>query len=99
MKRVPLGRVAGSLALAFLLSACSSWQMVDPNPRTIRDTVVPGDTVRITTEDGVQHEFVVEGYEEGKTIYGEGTRIEFEDIREFRRKSRSDTPQPQESRR
>lgn len=69
------------LALALLLAGgCASRKSIDTStPEGIIQAVNRGDTVRVTTKNGTEHEFVVDRIT-NKALYGQSKRVVYEDV-------------------
>ena len=62
-----------------LTSGCTTLRQINPNPRVLAETIQAGDSVRITTRNGVVLELVVQEQRDDQII-GEHEKVAVPDI-------------------
>ena len=69
--------------ICFTTYGCApTYQSVYPEPVNIKSIITPGESVRVTTKDGIVHEFVVTEITD-EALVGESNKILFTDINQL----------------
>lgn len=71
------------ITVSFTIYSCApTYQSVYPEPVNIKTIITPGESVRVTTKDGIVHEFVVTEITD-EALIGESNKILFKEINQL----------------